>query len=75
MVQKAIVVKTDDGRLMAQVERSEMCASCKACQFGQTQTHLVELPAGDFKPGDEVDVTLPNGSIVTYKLLTVTRSK
>ena len=24
------------------------------------------------KPGDEVDVTLPNGSIVTYKLLTVT---
>ena len=27
------------------------------------------------KPGDEVDVTLPNGSIVTYKLLTVTRSK
>ena len=27
------------------------------------------------KPGDEVDVTLPNGSIVTYKLLAVTRSK
>ena len=27
------------------------------------------------KPGDEVDVTRPNGSIVTYKLLTVTRSK
>ena len=27
------------------------------------------------KPGDAVDVTLPNGSIVTYKLLTVTRSK
>ena len=27
------------------------------------------------KPGDEVDVTLPNGSIITYKLLAVTRSK
>ena len=27
------------------------------------------------KPGDAVDVTLPNGSIVTYKLLNVTRSK
>ena len=27
------------------------------------------------EPGEEVDVTLANGSIVTYKLLTVTRSK
>ena len=27
------------------------------------------------KPGDEVDVTLPNGSIITYKLLSVSRSK
>ena len=27
------------------------------------------------KPGDEVDVTLPNGSIITNKLLSVSRSK
>ena len=27
------------------------------------------------KPGDEGDVTLPNGSIITYKLLSVSRSK
>ena len=26
------------------------------------------------KAGDEVDVTLPNGSIITYKVLNVSRS-
>ena len=27
------------------------------------------------KPGDEVEVTLPNGNIIDYKILSVARSK
>lgn len=38
-----------------------------------------ESPVGSaligHKPGDEVDVTLPNGNIIVYKVLAVSRSK
>ncbi len=54
---------------MAQVTRSEMCAHCKACDFGKTETHLVDLPEGDFAAGDIVELTIPEGSVGLSSLI------
>jgi positive regulator of sigma E activity len=54
---------------MAQVTRSEMCAHCKACDFGKKETHLIALPEGDFAAGDIVELTIPEGSVGLGSLL------
>lgn len=68
MKREATVVEKD-GRLMAEVVRSEACQQCRACQFGQTESVLVELPEGDFHPGDSVELTLEEGRFAQATLL------
>ena len=51
MKREATVVEVD-GRLMAEVVRAEACQQCHACQFGQKERMLVELPEGDYHAGD-----------------------
>ena len=47
-----------DGRLMAEVVRTEACLQCHACQYGQKGRVLVELPEGDYRVGDTVELSL-----------------
>ena len=70
MTQKAIVVSSQ-GKLMASLERSEACAQCRACAFGETQTVLVELPKDGqvYREGDTVELTLHDGSVSRASLL------
>ena len=63
MTERAVVVIAENGKRMAQVTRSEMCESCKACRFGQEQTHCIDLPEGDFEAGDIVELTIPEGKV------------
>ena len=70
MTQKALVVRRG-GRLMAQVVRSEACAACRGCAFGQTETCFIALPDGGkgYREGDEVDLTLSEGALSRASLL------
>lgn len=69
MTQRAKVVLVGD-RLMAQTVRSEACAQCRACAHGQTERQLIPLPEdGCFREGDEVDVSIPEGSVGKASLL------
>ena len=68
MKREATVVERD-GRLMAEVVRTEACQQCRACQFGQTASVLVELPEGDYRPGDTVELTLEDSRFARASLL------
>lgn len=69
MTQRAKVVLVD-GRLMAQTVRFEACAQCRACAHGQTERQLIPLPEdARFREGDEVDVSIPEGSVGKASLL------
>ena len=68
MKREATVIEVD-GRLMAEVVRTEACQQCRACQFGQTASVRVELPEGDFHPGDTVELTLEEGRFTRASLL------
>jgi len=62
-----------DGRLMAEIVRTEACQQCRACQFGQTERILLPLPKGKYRAGDTVSVSLPESkftqaSIIAYAL-------
>ena len=70
MKREATVIEVD-GRLMAEVVRTEACQQCRACQFGQTASVRVELPEGDFHPGDTVELTLEEGRFTRASLLPV----
>jgi positive regulator of sigma E activity len=59
---EATVVERD-GKLMAEVVRAEACQHCRACRFGQTESVLVDLPDGDYRPGDSVELTLADGRV------------
>ena len=65
----ATVVKCPDGRLMAEVTRSEACAKCGACAHGQEEKRLYELPEGAFEVGDSVEIRLPDRSALPAALL------
>ena len=68
MKREATVVDVN-GRLMAEVVRTEACLHCHACQFGQTERVLVELPEGDFREGDTVELALEEGRFARASLL------
>ncbi len=71
MTQKAVVVRSG-GKLMAQIVRSEACAQCRGCAFGETQTQLVPLPEKNgvtYREGDEVELTLSDGTLSRASLL------
>ena len=52
MDKTAVVVRVD-GKLMAELTRSEACAKCGACQHGRQED-------GDYREGDEVVISLPD---------------
>ena len=68
MTKEATVVETEQG-LKAQVIRSEACAQCRACRFGQSEEVLCDLPEGDFKAGDMVEITLSDHALTKASLL------
>ena len=72
MKREATVVEVH-GRLMAEVVRTEACLQCHACQYGQKGRVLVELPEGDYRVGDTVELSLEDArfaraSLVAYAL-------
>lgn len=69
MIRQGVVVRTEDGRLMAQVERSEACEKCGACAHGQVATQRYPLPDGTFQPGDPVAIELPDRGVLPAALL------
>lgn len=71
MKREATVIEVN-GRLVAEVVRTEACQQCRACQFGQTESILVELPKGNFHPGDRVELTLEEGRFARASLLAYT---
>lgn len=58
-----------DGRLMAEVVRSEACQQCHACHFGQQQQVYVDLPEGDYAVGDTVELELEDASFSKATLI------
>ena len=68
MKREAKVVNVD-GRLMAEVVRTEACQQCHACQFGQKERMLVELPEGNYAVGDTVELSLPDARFARASLL------
>lgn len=72
MKRQATVVLRN-GRLMAEIVRTEACQQCRACQFGQREQMYVELPEGAFAPGDAVELELSEkrfalASLIAYAL-------
>lgn len=61
MKQTATVVM-HNGRLMAEVVRSEACQSCRACRFGQEERVYVDLGSLKCSAGDEVELDLDDRS-------------
>ncbi|MEG0935284.1 MAG: SoxR reducing system RseC family protein [Clostridia bacterium] len=59
MIAKATVALVD-GRLMAEVIRSEACHKCGQCQMGRQEKQHYPLPEGDYHVGDQVEMHLPD---------------
>ena len=68
MKREATVVEVD-GRLMAEAVRTEACLQCRACQYGQKGRVLVELPEGDYRVGDTVELMLADAHFARASLL------
>jgi len=58
-----------EGRLMAEVVRTEACQQCHACQFGQTERVYVDLPKGNYREGDMVTLELSEASFSKASLI------
>lgn len=70
MKQTATVVN-HNGRLMAEVVRSEACQQCRACQFGQQEKVYVDLGNLSCREGDQVEIDLDDAkfskaSVIAY---------
>ena len=68
MRQQATVVM-HDGRLMADVVRSEACQACHACNFGQQDHVYIEVDGVDCKEGDIVNIDIDEGSVSRASVL------
>lgn len=58
-----------DGRLVAELTRTEACASCGACRHGKEEVLTVDLPEGDFIEGEMVELTLEDGRVTQASLI------
>ena len=67
MVRDAIVVR-ENGKLMAEVVRTEACQTCRACAFGKNERVLVPVDAERYAPGDRVEIELKGGSVAKASL-------
>lgn len=70
MKQTATVVE-HEGRLMAEIVRSEACQSCRACRFGQEERVYVDVGSLECKAGDQVvlemdDRSFSKASVMAY---------
>ena len=52
-----------EGRLMAEVVRSEACQSCRACNFGQQERVYIDVGTLKCTEGDIVNVDIDEGSV------------
>lgn len=68
MKQQATVVIVD-GKPMAEVIRPEACEACHACKYGRQERMLMDLPAGNYRAGEAVELNLPDGRIGVASLL------
>lgn len=68
-MKKQATVVEKNGRMMAEVIRTEACQQCRACQFGQKESVLVELPNGKYQPGDSVELTLAESRFALASIL------
>lgn len=68
MKQSATVVE-HDGRLMAEVVRSEACQECHACKFGQQEKLYLELGGLDCREGDKVTLEIDEGNLSRASIL------
>ena len=62
MKQEATVVR-HNGRLMAEVVRSEACQACRACNFGQQERVYIDVGALKCAEGEKVTVDIDEGSV------------
>ena len=58
-----------DGKLVAEVRRTDACGHCHACGLTGNQSVYYDLPEGKFAPGDEVSVDAPQGALGKATLL------
>ena len=52
-----------DGRLMAEVVRSEACQACRACNFGQQERVYIDIGSLKCCEGDIVTVEIDEGRV------------
>ena len=52
-----------NGRLMAEVVRSEACQACRACNFGQQERVYIDIGDLQCAEGDRVTVDIDEGSV------------
>lgn len=62
MRQEAKIV-LHDGRLMAEVVRTEACQQCRACNFGQQERVYIDTGALECREGDSVYIDIDDGSV------------
>lgn len=58
-----------DGRLMAEVARSEACQSCRACNFGRQERVYIDVGALNCDEGDSVYIDIEDGSVSRMSLV------
>lgn len=58
-----------DGRLMAEVVRSEACQNCRACNFGQQERVYIDIGALNCAEGESVYIDIKDGSVSRMSLV------
>ncbi len=54
---------------MAEIVRPEACEACHACKYGRQEVMRVDLPNGDYRAGESVELTLPEGRVGAASLI------
>lgn len=68
MKRMALVVNVD-GKLMAEIVRTEACGKCGACGVKRGEKAHFPLPEGDYKEGDSVELTMSSNKLSLASLI------
>lgn len=68
MKQTATVVFVD-GAPKAEIVRPEACEICHACKYGRQERVRLDLPPGNYREGQAVELSLPEGRVGAASLL------
>jgi positive regulator of sigma E activity len=68
-VKQSAVVVMRNGKLMAEVARSEACQQCRACRFGRREKVYVELTRGAYREGEVIELELDGASLSKASLI------